>query len=131
MPGDRILWTGPFGAAGRDHAMAGASIDPSGLWLSASPMARDQVRRELAIRSRSAGAGRDAGLIPRVWCWADLWARVRNETGEGPSCLSDGAAGTVFNEAIRQARQSGDLDAIAAVIDWPGYRNRLRRRFAA
>jgi RecB family exonuclease len=126
MPGDRVLWTGPYGAAARDHALAGASLDPSGLWLAASPLARDQIRRELAIRSPSAGTGR----IPRVWCWADLWARVRGELGEGPSCLSEGAAGAVFGEAIRQARRAGELVALASVIDWPGYRSRLRRRFA-
>ncbi len=126
MPGDRVLWTGPYGAATRDHALAGASFDPSSLWLAASPAARDQVRRELAVRSRSAGAG----LVPRVWCWADLWARVRGEVDQGPSCLSDGAADAVFGEAIRQARRAGELAAIAAVIDWPGYRRRLRRRFA-
>jgi RecB family exonuclease len=126
MPGDRVLWTGPYGAATRDHALDAASFDPSSLWLAASPVARDQVRRELVVRSRSAGME----LIPRVWCWGDLWARVRDEMNEGPSCLSEGAADAVFAEAIRQARQAGDLAAIAAVIDWPGYRRRLRRRFA-
>src|SRR5262245_29446957 len=126
MPGDRVLWTGPYGAATRDHALDAASFDPSSLWLAASPVARDQVRRELAVRSRSAGMEQ----IPRVWCWGDLWARVRDEMNEGPSCLSEGAADAVFAEAIRQARQAGDLAAIAAVIDWPGYRRRLRRRFA-
>src|SRR5579875_127087 len=132
MPGDRILWTGPYGAAARDHALAGASLDPSGLWLAASPLARDQVRRELAIRSRSSGAGPGAvaGRIPRVWCGADLWARVREELDEGPSCLSEGAAGAVFGEAIRQARRAGELAAIDPVVDWPGYLSRLRRRFA-
>src|SRR5262245_8153045 len=130
MPGDRVLWTGPYGSATRDHAMAGASADPSSLWLAATPMARDQVRCELAIRSRSGGTGRDAGRIPRVWSWTDLWAQIRDGTGQGPSCLSEGAAGAVFGEAVRQARRAGELDAIAAVIDWPGYRRRLRRRFA-
>ena len=130
MPGERVLWTGPYGSATRDHALAVASADPSSLWLSASPMAHDQVRRELAVRSRSDETDRDAGRIPRVWCWADLWARVRDGSREGPSCLSEAAAGAVFGEAIRQARHAGEVDAIAAVIDWPGYRRRLRRRFA-
>ncbi len=125
MPGDRVLWTGPFGAASREHALASASTDPSGLWLSASPMARDQLRRELAVR-----AGVGTGLIPRVWCWADLWARVRDEVDEGPSCLSEGGAGTVFDEAIRQARRADELSAIAGSIDWPGYRRQLRQKFA-
>ena len=131
MPGERVLWTGPYGSATRDRAIAVASTDPSGLWLAASPMARDQVRRELAIRSRSAGIGGDEGRIPRVWCWSDLWARVREGSREGPSCLSEGAAGAVFGEALRKARNAGELDAIAAMIDWPGYRNQLRRRFVA
>jgi RecB family exonuclease len=126
MPGERVLWTGPYGSATRDHALADASFDPSSLWLSPSPMARDQLRRELAVRSRSDGTGR----IPRVWCWADLWARVREGSKQGPSSLSEGAAGAVFGEAIRQARHAGEVDAIAAMIDWPGYRRRLRRRFA-
>src|SRR5262249_32204960 len=127
MPGERVLWTGPYGAAGRDRTLAVALTDPSGLWLVASPIARDQVRRELAVRS-SSGAG--SGRIPRVWCWAELWAQIRDATAEGPSCLSEAAAGAVFGEAIRQARNARELDAVAAVIDWPGYRNRLRRRFA-
>ena len=130
MPGDRVLWTGPYGSATRDHALAAALVDPSSLWLSASPMARDQVRRELAVRSRSDETDRDAGQIPRVWCWAELWARVRDGSREGPSCLSEAAAGAVFGQAIRQARHAGEVDAIAAVIDWAGYRRRLRRRFA-
>src|SRR5262245_43776387 len=119
MPRDRLLWTGPYGSATRDHAMADASSGPSSLWLTASPMARDQVRRELAIRSRSAPTDRESGALPRVWCWADLWDHVREGAREGPSCLSDGAAGAVLGEAIRQARRAGDLAAILAVIDWP------------
>ena len=71
-----------------------------------------------------------AGLIPRVWCWADLWARIRAEVAEGPTSLSEAAAGAVFGEAIRQARHAGELTAIASAIDWPGYRRRLRARFA-
>ena len=127
MPGNRVLWTGPYGAAARDLAASSASLEPSGLWLSASPMARDQVRRELAIRARSA---RVVGF-PRVWCWEELWAGVREGAADGPVCLSDAAAVAVFGEAIRQARQAGELDAVASVIDYPGYRGRLRRRFAA
>jgi RecB family exonuclease len=124
MAVERLLWTGPYGAALRDRAMAGASSDPSSLWLAASSLARDQVRRGLALRSGSLGAG------PRVWCWDDLWRSVRDELGEGPSCLSAGAAGAVLGEAIRQARPAGELQAIAAVIDWPGYRRRVRARIA-
>ena len=132
MTGDRVLWTGPYGSATRDHALAVASSDPSSLWLAASSMARDQVRRELALRVREGGddAESRAGLIPRVWCWADLWARIRAEVAEGPTCLSEAAAGAVFGEAIRQSRHAGELAAIESAIDWPGYRRRLRARFA-
>jgi RecB family exonuclease len=130
MPGERTLWTGSYGAATRDRALAAASPDLSSLWLAASPMARDQVRRELALGSRQADRGACPGPGARVWCWADLWAHVRDEAGAGSSCLSEGAAGAVFAEAIRQARQAGELAAITAVIDWPGYRRRLRARFA-
>ena len=124
MSGERLLWTGPYGAALRDYALAGASTDPSSLWLAPSPMARDQVRRELAIRSSRPGPG------PRVWCWSDLWKTVRGELEGGRVCLSAGAAGAVFGEAVRQARQAGELRAIASVIDWPGYRRQLRERLA-
>ena len=75
MPGERMLWTGPYGAAARDHALAVASLDPSSLWLAGCPLARDQVRRELAVRSRSAGSGSDAGRIPRVW--SRSWRPIR------------------------------------------------------
>jgi ATP-dependent helicase/nuclease subunit B len=126
MAGEQLLWTGPYGASLRDYALAGASTDPSSLWLAPSRLARDQLRRELAIRSNRPGSS------PRVWCWSDLWRGVREELsdGDGPACLSEGAAGAVFSEAIRQARQAGELGAIASVIDWPGYRRRLRERIA-
>lgn len=131
MAVERVLWTGPYGSGARDHAVASASLDPSALWVVPSPMARDQVRAELAARCRAIGTGQATGQIPRVWCWADLWARVRAGSSEGPAVLSDGAAGAVFSEAIRRARQAGETEAVEAVLDWPGYRRRLRRRFAA
>ncbi len=124
MAGDRVLWTGPYGSGLRDRAMAGASLEPSGLWLVASPMARDQVRRELAIRSRS-------GRSPRVWCWPELWARVRAEVAEGPTILSEPASEAVFFEVMRQARGAGEVPTIGASLAWPGYRRRLLRRLAA
>ncbi|MGP0062549.1 MAG: PD-(D/E)XK nuclease family protein [Isosphaeraceae bacterium] len=124
MAGERLLWTGPYGAVLRDYALAGASADPSSLWMVPSAIARDQVRRELAIRSGQAGPG------PRVWCWSDLWKSVRGELEGGRACLSAGAAVAVFGEAVRQARQAGELQAIASVIDWPGYRRQLRARIA-
>ncbi len=68
----------------------------------------------------------------RVWCRSDLWRCLRDELndGDGPAFLSESSAGAVFGEAIRQARQAGDLAAIASVIDWPGYRRRLHERLA-
>ncbi len=124
MAGERLLWTGPYGAALRDYAMAGALTDPSSLWLVPSSIARDQVRRELATRSGRVGPG------PRVWCWTDLWKAVRGEQEGGRVCISAGAAGAVFGEAVRQARRAGEVGAIASVIDWPGYRRQLRDRIA-
>jgi RecB family exonuclease len=124
MAGERLLWTGPYGAALREHALAGASTDPASLWLVGSELARDQVRRELALRSRGIGPG------ARVWCWAQLWRTVRADLDGGRVCLSAGAAAAVLGEAVRQARQAGELRAIAAVLDWPGYRRRLQERIA-
>src|SRR5262249_2126817 len=122
--GERLLWTGPYGAALREHAIAGASTVPTSLWLVGSPLARDQVRRELAIRSPGLGPG------PRVWSWAEFWKAVGDGQEGGRVCLAAGAAGPVLSEAIRQARQAGEVRAIATVLDWPGYRRRLRERIA-
>ena len=124
MAGERLLWTGPYGAALREHAIAGASTDPMSLWLVGSPLARDQVRRELAMRSPGLGPG------PRVWCWSELWRSLRDGLEGGRVCLSAGAAGAVVSEAVRQARQAGELRAIVGVLDWPGYRRRLREQIA-
>jgi RecB family exonuclease len=55
---------------------------------------------------------------------------VRESLEGGRTCLSAAAAGAVFDEAVRQARGAGELQAIASVIDWPGYRRRLRQRIA-
>ncbi|HZW32097.1 MAG TPA: PD-(D/E)XK nuclease family protein [Isosphaeraceae bacterium] len=124
MASERLLWTGPYGAALREHAIAGASTDPASLWLVGSPLARDQVRRELAMRCRGLGPG------PRVWSWAELWRSVRDSLEGGRISLSAGAAGAVLSEAVRQARQAGEVRAIDTVLDWPGYRRRLRERIA-
>jgi RecB family exonuclease len=124
MTAERVLWTGPYGAGLRDRALASASTDPSTLWMVATPLARDQVRRELALASPGPAAA------PRVWCWTELWQVARGELEDGPACLSDEAAGAVFAEALREARQAGELKAIAEAIDWPGHRRRLRARLA-
>ena len=124
MAGERLLWTGPYGAALRDYALAGASTEPSSLWLVPSTIARDQIRRELAVRSSG------PGTTPRVWCWPDLWKSIRGELEGGRIFLSPGASVAVFGEAVRQARQAGELEAIDSVIDWPGYRRQLRDRLA-
>ena len=73
MPGPRKLWTGPHGAALRDRAIERASAEASSLWLVPSPLAREQVSRALARRSKGVEP-------PRVWCWDDAWTA----TARGP-----------------------------------------------
>ncbi len=125
MAGERLLWTGPYGAALRDYALAGASTDPSSLWLVPSPIARDQVRRELAIRS-----GRH-----RPWPAGLVLVRpveIGPRRAGGRSGLPVGRQPPARSSARRSGRraQAGELQAIASVIDWPGYRRQLRDRLA-
>ena len=128
MPGERRLWTGPYGRRSRSGRWPTRSTDPSSLWLVPSPLARDQVRRELALRSRPAagrsargsGAGPTSGgrSVTRSTDGPGLALRRRGRRG-----LRRGdPAGAARGRARRRSPRS---------IDWPGYRRRLRERFAA
>ncbi len=86
-----------------------------------TPLARLQVREALARAS-------NLGKVPRVWCWADLWRALREGRDDGPIVLSAEAARAVLVLAIERARESGILNATAAVAAWPGFRRRLRLR---
>jgi len=90
-----------------------------------TPLARDQVARELAIRTRA------GGKEPRVYSWDDLWREIFGRVSQGPSWLSESAARAVFREAVTQVHTQGLIRSIDAVIDWPGYRRRLRDRIRA
>src|SRR5438067_6288837 len=124
MPGNRDLWTGPFGSALRDRALRHAPVDPSGLWVVPSAMARDQVVRVLGLRRRVA-------CHLRVWCWADLWRATRLGSRGTPMLLSSAGGRAALREAIDQARRDGLLDAIGEVAQSLGFLRRLRGRIAA
>ena len=65
---------------------------------------------------------------PRVWCWPDLWRAVAEDNANAPARLSDAGARAVLGLAIDRARRDGELDAIAEILAWPGFRRRLRTR---
>lgn len=71
-----------------------------------------------------------ARACPKVWCWAELWAAIRGASVDGPRVLSEAASRAVFLEAIRRGRGAGRLRAIERVLEWPGFRRRLRARIA-
>ncbi|MGC8639054.1 MAG: PD-(D/E)XK nuclease family protein [Isosphaeraceae bacterium] len=119
----RRLWTGPPGAAVRNCLLAELGSQPAGLWITPTPLARDQVTRELTLRSPHRGPASE------VFCWGDLWRMVRREAEDGPVWLSRTAARAVFDEAINQARKQGRCTAIERVIGLAGYQRRLARRF--
>jgi len=125
MPAHHRLWTGPPGAALRDCLLAELGGEPGGIWIVPTPLARDQVARELAIRTRA------GGKEPRVHSWDDLWREIFSRVSQGPSWLSESAARAVFREAVTQVHNQGLIRSIDAVIDWPGYRRRLRDRIRA
>ena len=126
MPGVRRLWTGPYGSALRDRVLPETLSEPSGAWIVASPLARDQVRRQLGLRLES-GVGREL----TVWCWPDLWRAIGDESRGGPAWLSEAAARAALGEAIARARGEGLLQSFAELLEWPGFRRRLRSRIAA
>ena len=93
------------------------------LWIVPTPLARDQVRAGICRRSRQdgrPGPGSCAGTISGGW----FGARPRTAR----SWLSEPAARAVFREAIRQAREAGELDAIEVgqLVGLGGYQRRLR-----
>ena len=64
----------------------------------------------------------------RVYSWDDLWREIFSRVGAGPSWLSESSARAVFREAVTQVHNQGQIRSLDAVIDWPGYRRRLRHR---
>jgi ATP-dependent helicase/nuclease subunit B len=69
-------------------------------------------------------------LAPRVWCWSDLWHAVRDGRATGPARLSEAGARAALRAAIARARRDGVLDAVAEVVEWPGFRRRLQAQIA-
>jgi hypothetical protein len=123
MPGPRKLWTGPCGMSPLDRAIDRASSEPSGLWLVPSRLAREQVIRALAGRSKSVEP-------PRVWCWSDAWKAIAGAQGDVPARLSPSGLMAVLAEAIESTRRLGSIEALSNILDLPGYRRQLARRFA-
>src|SRR5947209_6420755 len=124
MAESRQLWTGPFGAALADRATELVPVEPAGLWVVVSALARRRVLGRL---------GRRRGVLrrPRVWPWADLWREVRARADGGPLCLAPAGVLAVLDEAIGRARRDRAIARLRPVVDAPGYRRRLRGRFAA
>ena len=122
-PKKRRLWTGPPGSALRDRALDDGPVDPLGIWIVPSPLARAQVIRALTLKRGSA-------CRLRVWCWADLWAAVAEAHDDPPARLSAASTRAVLGEAIAQARRDDALGPIAGVVDLPGMQRRLRDRIA-
>lgn len=85
-------------------------------------MARDQVIRELALRSRPGDEE------PRVRSWSDLWRWVASTVRNRPALLSEASAAAVFDQAVGEVEAEGRLGAVADLVVWPGYRRRLRQR---
>jgi len=123
-PESRTLWTGPHGSKLRDRLLDEAPGGPSGVWIVPSTLARDQVVRALGLKFKLC---RDL----RVWSWDELWHEVRRASAIGPALLSPAAARAALGQAIARGRADGVLDAVAGVIDWPGFRRRLRARIIA
>src|SRR4051794_5379293 len=122
MPGPRKLWTGPHGSALRDRAIERASHEASSLWLVPSPVARDQVIRALACRSK----GTDP---PGGGCGAAPGRAPAGARADPPARLSRTGKIAVLSGAIERARRSDHLDVLARAVDGPGYRRRLLDRF--
>ena len=67
----------------------------------------------------------------RVWCWDDLWREVALSHPSAPARLSPAGVRAAIGEAIDRARRAGELGAVREIADSPGFRRRLRGRFAA
>lgn len=64
---------------------------------------------------------------PRVLQWDDLWRWVASASKNAPALLSDSAAAGVFDQAVRDVGDEGQLGELANLIALPGHRRRLRR----
>ncbi len=116
----------PAGSRAAHCLLTELAGEPGGLWIVPTPLARDQLSRRLCLGNSGHGPA------PRVYCWSDLWRLVRREVEEGPTWLSSAAIRTVFQEAIRQLRDQGQIAAThEAAIGQAGYQRRLQERFQA
>jgi len=123
MPGLKTLLTGPYGADVREALSREGRSGPSGLWLVPSSLARVQLLGAL-------GGASNASRGERVWCWSDLWRSVRESRDGGPGRLSEAASRAALTVALGRARDARQLNATAAVANWPGFRRRVRERIA-
>jgi hypothetical protein len=126
MPAIRQLWTGAYSRLLDPGLFGPEAAGTSGVWIAGSTLARDQWRRHLGMQLRG-GAG--PGL--RVWCWDDLWRTIGELAGNGPLWLSEAAARGVLQQAISRARAEGALEGLSGLLEWPGFRRRLRAQIAA
>ena len=125
MPGLRTLWTGPCGMDPRPAVIARAAREASALWLVPSTLAREQVKRALAVAARGSIANH------RVWSWDDVWKATATAHAEPPARLSAPALRAVLAEAIARCRHDRGLAAIGQALGFAGYRRQLLGRFAA
>lgn len=132
MPGLRLLLTGPPRKSLREEAIrrAIAWADSTRgrtpmLWVAPSPLARDQIARDLALIPRRAGVP-----VPRVWCWEEIWADVPVEEAT-PARLSPAGVRAVLGEAIQRARETDVLGPLTSAVDQPGWQRRTLAQFAA
>ncbi len=121
-PPRRLLWLGPASADLGARAVAFREGVEDGLWIVATPLARDQLIVDLTGR-------RTSPSLPRVFAWVDLWAEVAHGHRRPPATLSDAAARAALVAAIDRTRRLEELGAIERIADAPGLRRELRTRF--
>ncbi|HEY2155625.1 MAG TPA: PD-(D/E)XK nuclease family protein [Isosphaeraceae bacterium] len=118
----RLLWIGPASADLRARAIAHRGEDHDGLWIVATPLAREQLL--VALTRRKSSPSR-----PRVFAWDDLWTEVARGHQRAPAILSEATERAVLVAAIERARRADELGAIERVADVPGLRRELRALF--
>ena len=92
------------------------------LWVAPSPLARDQIARDLA----------GSTPCPRVWCWDQVWANIASASADpAPARLSPAGIRAVLAEAIQRGRETDILGPLGAAVDQPGWQKRTLAQFAA
>lgn len=125
MPSSRrLLRVGPYSADLRSTAIDHHGPDPDGLWIVASPMARDQLVVDLCRLRRPVHR-------PSVFCWDDLWTEIARHHREPPAILSEASARAALVAAIGRARAAGELGPLDRIAELPGLRRELKARFAS